>query len=455
MIKRVSAVFMAVLLLGINAYASDFDTMTDAEKAQAVGVYVEEVIKYINENYIGEKEVDAEKLMHAAIKAMASELDEYSDYLTPEEYADIKESESKLWYSPDFVCMFNEDGYPIITSIKNSSKAYQAGLREGNAIRSIDGLSAYGIGEEEYNSLVTQSDAVPIKMKISTGGSIVSEINVPVSLIVTPTVVSYDIANAGKGAESIKFDDPSVGYIKITTFSNGTADEFRTIAEQLKNKKCTKLILDLRGNTGGYVDEAIKIAQMIVPEGTIITTRDKMGNGNVYTSNLKDSPFQKYVVLVDSMTASSAEIVASAMQDSGAATIVGEQTYGKGVMQSVMDFSDAGVIKMTTQEYITRNGKKINGIGITPDVNIHKIMFLAEDSTLDNSDVIAAMKFLGFRIDEKNSVEKAIGSYQAEIGLPVTYKIDKSTVNAINLEIYEDMINNDRILTAGYLNILS
>ncbi len=455
MIKRVSAVFMAVLLLGTSVYASDFDTMTNEEKAQAAGVYVEEVIKYINDNYIGENDVDVENLMHAAIKAMAKELDEYSDYLTPEEYLQIKESESKMWYSPDFVCIFNEDGYPVITSITNSSKAYLAGLREGNEIRSIAGVSAYGIGEEEYNSLVTHSDAAPIKMKISSGGSIISEISVPVSLIVNPTVISYDISKAGKGSESIKFDDPTVGYVKITTFSNGTAEEFRIAVNQLKSKDCTKLIIDLRGNTGGYVDEAIKIAQMIVPEGIIITARDKMGNGTVYSSNLKTSPFEKCVILVDSMTASSAEILASAMQDSGAAAIVGEQTYGKGVMQSVMDFSDAGVIKMTTQEYTTRNGKKINGIGIIPDVNIHKIMFLAEDSTLDNNDVIAAMKFLGFKIDEKNSVEKAIGSYQAELGLPVTYKMDKSTVNAINLEIYEDMINNDRILTAGYLNILS
>ncbi len=455
MIKRVFAVFTAVIMLSSNIWASDFDNMTDDEKAQAAGVYVEEVIKYINDNYVGKNDVDIEKLMQAAIKAMATELDEYSDYLTPEEYAEIKDSENKLWYSPDFVCTFNEDGYPVISSITQSSKAYQAGLRVGNTIRSIDGVSAYGIGEEEYNSIVTKSVSMPIKMKVSTSGSVISEISVPLSLVVTPTVVTYDISKAGKGSENVNFNDKSVGYVKIITFSNGTANEFKSIINQLQNKECTKLIIDLRGNTGGYVDEAIEIAKMIVPEGVIITTRDKMGNGNTYYSDLKVNPFEKYVILTDSMTASSAEILASAMQESGVATVVGEQTYGKGIMQSVMDFSDAGVIKMTTHEYTTRNGNNINGVGIIPDVNIHKIMFLAEDSDIDSSDVAVALRFLGFRIDENNSVEKAIGSYQAECGLTVTYKMDKATVNAINLEIYEDMINNDRVLTAGYLNILS
>jgi carboxyl-protease len=457
MIKKFVAgiVSASLFLQSFTVYGAGFNDMPDDEKPQAVGAYIEEIIKYINNNYIGEKEVNVDELMYAAIKAMTESLDQYSDYLTPQEYAEIKSAESKVWYAPEFECKFNEDGYPQITEIKSTSKAYQEGLRTGNTIRAIGDVSTYGIGEEEYKTLVTKSDSNSIKMKISSIDSIISEISVPVASVTNPSVEIMDITKVAKGSENVKFDDKSVGYIKITTFSSNTAQEFEKALNQLLSENKTKLILDLRGNTGGYVDEAIKIAQMIVPQGLIISTKDKMGNGVSYTSSLKSTPFNRYVVLVDSVTASASEILASAMQDSGIAKIVGEQTYGKGIMQSVMDFEEAGVIKMTTQEYTTRNGHVINKIGITPDINIKKVLFISENADLSNNEVIAAMRFLGFKVDENNPIEKAIGSYQAEMKLPITHKMDKETVNSINLEIYEDILNNDRVLTAGYINILS
>ena len=256
-------------------------------------------------------------------------------------------------------------------------------------------------------------------------------------------------------SNSQKYTDGSVGYIKISTFINNTSSDFTKALNEFKAAGKTKLILDLRGNTGGYVDEAINVAKQIVPSGIIITTRDKKGNITTYTSDLKVTPYEECVVLVDSLTASSAEIVASAMQDSGAATIVGEQTYGKGVMQSVMEFDDIGVVKMTTLEYSSRYGKKINGIGITPDVTVDKILFVSEEDALDSENVIEALRFLGFRVDENNSVERNLGRYQAEMGLEVTYKLDGPTVSAMNYEIYTELMESDRILAIGYMNLLA
>lgn len=456
MIKRIIAgiVSASILLQSQAAFADDFASMDNEQSAQAAGVYIEEILKYINENYMGDAEISTEELMHVAIKAIAENLDEYSAYLTPEEYQEIKAAEDQIWYAPDFECSFDEDGYPTISKINQTSRAYQMGIRVGNSIRSIDGVSTYGIGEEEYSTRVTRTSAAPIKMGIASK-NIVNEINVPITTVQNSTVLSYDISDIAKGSESVKFDDKSVGYIKITSFSSKTSDEFLSAMNKHINAGCDKLILDLRDNTGGYVDEAIKIAQMIVPQGLIISSKDKAGNITSYTSTLKQTPFKKYVVLVNSVTASASEILASAMQESGIATVVGEQTYGKGVMQSVMDFGDAGVIKMTTQEYTTRQGNSINKVGITPDVNVDKLLFVSEEDDINDNKVAVAMRFLGFRVDENNSIEKAIGSYQAEMKIPITYKLDKETINAINLEIYDDMLNNDRILTTGYMTILS
>lgn len=446
----------AALLMTVSAvnfvYADEsLSDMTPQEQADTAGAYIGEIIKYIQENYVG-SEVDTESLIHAAIKAVVGELDDYSDYLTPEEYKLVKESERTVWYAPEFTCDFSGGGYPVIAEISNTSKAYQDGIRQGDEIRSIKDVSSYAIGEEEYTASVTSDIAESIAMKIARGDTVKEySINLVRNEFHSVTAVN-DMTQFN--TKSQKFNDASVGYIKISTFTNNTSEDFTRALNDFTRAGKTKLILDLRGNTGGYVEEAISVAQQIVPSGIIITARDKKGNITTYRSELKTKPYEKCVVLVDSLTASAAEIVASAMQDSGAGKVVGEQTYGKGVMQSVMSFDDIGVVKMTTMEYSSRYGKKINGIGITPDVTVDKILFVSEDDDLNSENVISAIRFLGFRVDENNTVERNIGRYQAEMGLDVTYKLDSATVSAMNYEIYTELVESDRVLAVGYINLL-
>jgi C-terminal processing protease CtpA/Prc len=172
-------------------------------------------------------------------------------------------------------------------------------------------------------------------------------------------------------------------------------------------------------------------------------------------STLYAQPFEKMVVLVDGMTASSAEIVASALQDSGAATVVGEKTYGKGVMQSVTDFNELGVLKMTTYEYFTRTGKKVNGVGVTPDVAVGKVLFVSEEDDLESEKVKAAFELLGLQTGNSQQMMRSVGRFQALNGLDITYELDQKTITAINVKIYTDMLTNDRTLKTGYLNIIS
>lgn len=443
----------AVMVMTVTAVHADDDLneMPVQEQADTAGAYFGEIIKYIQENYVG-GEVDTERLIHAAIRAVVGELDDYSDYLTPEEYDLVKESERTVWYAPEFNCDFSGGGYPVISEIPDSSRAYQDGLRVGDEIRAIKNVSSYAIGEEEYFHSVTSDVAEAISMKIARGDT-VKEYSVNLVRVELHSVSSVNDMSVFN-SKNQKFNDTSVGYIKISTFTNNTASDFTKAVNEFKEAGKTKLILDLRGNTGGYVEEAINVARQIVPSGIIITTRDKKGNITTYNSDLKTKPYEKCVVLVDGMTASAAEIVASAMQDSGAAKIVGEQTFGKGVMQSVMSFDDVGVVKMTTMEYSSRYGKKINGVGITPDITVDKILFVSEGDDLNSENVIAAIKFLGFRVDEVNTVARNIGRYQAEMNLDVTYVLDGPTVAAMNYEIYTELVESDRILAVGYINLL-
>lgn len=441
-----------ICFMSINVFAEDMTNMTSQEQADMAGAYISEIVKYIKENYIGE-DVDTNVLIHSAVKAIVGELDQYSDYLTQEEYNNIKDNTRSSWYAPEFTCEIGESGYPVISKLSTSSRAYQDGIREGDTVRNIDGVSTYNIGEEEYFERSTSDIPTTLNMRIARGDDNIKDYTISLVKFEIHSVETVDISEFNNAGQ--KFTDKTVGYIRINSFYENTSGEFRSAINKLLAEGKKKLILDLRGNTGGYVDEAIAVARQIVPNGVIISTRDKKGISNIYTSDLRANPFEECVVLTDAMTASSAEILASAMQDSHAGKIVGEQTFGKGVMQSVMDFDDIGVIKMTTLEYFSRYGKKINGVGITPDIQVDKIDFVSETDDLHSENVIAVIRFLGFRLDENNTVERNIGRYQAEMGLPVTNRLDSATVNAMNYEIYEDMLNNDRTFTLGYLELLA
>lgn len=160
-----------------------------------------------------------------------------------------------------------------------------------------------------------------------------------------------------------------IGYINILEFSEHTPDEFKEALESLEEEGAESMVLDLRQNPGGLVKQTTQVADMLLPKGdTIVYTQDREGEKTYYTSN-EDMTWDKpIVVLVDSVTASSAEILSGALQDNGRAEIVGEQTYGKGIIQSIIDIPQTGAgVKITSATYYTPNGNNIHGTGITPD----------------------------------------------------------------------------------------
>jgi carboxyl-terminal processing protease len=430
-----------------------FSGMTTDEQSEAAGEYFSEIVKFINDNYIGDS-VSTQKLLQAAIKGMAGELDVYSDYLTDEEYEAVKQAESGKYYSLGVDCVFSEDDYPTVAAINEESQASALGLSVNDKITAINGVSTYGIQSGEYTTLTTSAEAADVKLTY-THKKKLDVIKVPMLFFKVKSVERIDMAQTVNKNVRGGYENKSVAGIKISAFSAGTADEFKAMVRQVKNEGATRLILDLRGNTGGYVDQAIEVCKQIVPSGIIVTAVNKKGTQVKYMSTLYAQPFEKMVVLVDGMTASSAEIVASALQDSGAATVVGEKTYGKGVMQSVTDFNELGVLKMTTYEYFTRTGKKVNGVGVTPDVAVGKVLFVSEEDDLESEKVKAAFELLGLQTGNSQQMMRSVGRFQALNGLDITYELDQKTITAINVKIYTDMLTNDRTLKTGYLNIIS
>ena len=421
---------LPLLAAGIALLGMTAPVYADVQQDEVVP-YLTELIDFINQNYVGK--IDSQKLIQAAMSGIVSTLDDYSVYYTPEEYAAVTRNTAKTVYTVEF-----ENG-----QVRNDD-----GLRVRDRIESVNGVSTKGLSISEMKGLLVSTTSAPLELKVTRGDK---ELTIKAKVYpVAIKTISYGNywSNIGISEENA---DKSIGYIKIDTFGEGTADEFRSAVAALRRDKKTKLILDLRGNTGGYVDQAISICNLIVPSGTIITTKDKAGNLQTYKSTLSEVPFKKTVVLVDDMTASASEIIASALQDSGAGVIVGEQTFGKGVMQSVVEFGDVGTVRLTMFEYFSRNGKKIDGVGIKPDYEVEDVMFVLEDDKPGSKRLKDALIFLGYPAGTENDMVKSIGKFQISEGLSATYKLNPETVSKLNLKIYEKQKKVDNILMQGYL----
>ena len=415
-------------------------------RQEEVVPYLSELIDFINENYIGQ--IDQQKLIEAAMSGIAKTLDEYSAYYTADEYAAVTRNTAKTVYTVTFGFEMNKKGEFNIVDFPNGQKRDDDGFRYHDKINSVNGVSTAGLSLSEMRGLLISTTSAPLNINVTRNGKTM-DIKARLIPVTTKTVICGSVAPFINAKEENV--DKTVGYIKIDTFGDGTADEFRSAVTSLRREKKSKLILDLRGNTGGYVDQAISICNLIVPSGTIITTRDKAGNSQTYKSSLTSKPFDKIVVLVDEMTASASEIIASALQDSGAGVIVGEHTFGKGVMQGVVEFGDVGTLKLTMYEYYSRNGKKIDGVGITPDFEVDEVLFVNEDEKLTSKKLKDALVYLGYNAGSENDIVKSIGKFQIAEGLTPTYKLNAETAARINLRVYENQKKSDDILMQGYM----
>ena len=161
------------------------------------------------------------------------------------------------------------------------------------------------------------------------------------------------------------------GYIRITTFGKKTGTEFMTELAAIEKKNASKLVIDLRDNGGGYIDEAVKVADAILPECTVAYTEDKNGKKRYYNSE-EESTKLKYALLVNKETASASEIVAAAVKDNKGGVIIGGITYGKGLIQKEFRFDKKSVVKLSVAKYFSPNGSEINGRGVTPDYKVEK-----------------------------------------------------------------------------------
>lgn len=322
--------------------------------------------KLIDQVYIGE--IDEEKVLDETIKGYIKGLDdEYSEYMTADEWDDFQSQALGNYVGIGIYMATDKNDNVIVLSPIEGSPAENAGVKQGDTIVSVNDENVLGTSSDVVSSKIKGEEGTEVKIRVLRENNQYLDFNIK-----REAIKIYHVEN--------KMIEDNIGYISLLTFDEGCADEFKKAIETLKAQGAQKLIIDLRNNTGGLVDEALEIADCFIPKGeNLLITVD--ANGNKEYSKAEKDPIVdcEIIVLSNEYSASASEILIGALRDAGKAKSVGTKTYGKGVIQSVYLLDDNSALKLTVNEYFTPNETKINKVGISPDYEIE----LSEESEED------------------------------------------------------------------------
>ena len=311
--------------------------------------------KIIDQYYLGD--VDEKKLKEGALKGYIEALgDEYTEYYTKEEMDSFEEDTLGNFTGIGIYMVKDTENnvIKVLTPIEGTP-AYNAGINPGDIISKVDGIEYTGEQMTEAANKIKGEVGTTVKLEIVRGTEHI-ELEIKRENIKINHVESKTLKN-------------NIGYLKLSTFDEGCADEFKQKYDELKaNNNIRALVVDLRNNGGGLVEEALKIADYFLDKDSkILITIDKKGKEEIRKAKQSKTINLPVVVLINENTASASEILAGALKDLNEATIVGTKTYGKGVIQQLFKLQNGGGLKVTIEEYYTQNRNKINKIGIEPN----------------------------------------------------------------------------------------
>ena len=365
----VSALTGAVLTIGVLAWSLGLTP----DKYERFARFLV-MMRFVETQYVDE--VSYDKLMNGAISGMIKSLgDPYSVYLDPEMYKKLIEQTGGTFGGIGVVMGF-ENGVHIM-SVLEGTPGEAAGLVVGDEILAVDGTPTSSMDSETTAMSIRGEAGTDVVLSIRHSDGREQEYT-----------ITRDVIHV-KTAAGRMFDNSDIGYIRIASFGESTAKEFETDDNRLRDEGMKGMIIDMRANPGGYVKTCVDIANLIVPAGPVVSVVQRDGTREEHTSGLSE-PTVPIVVLIDGNSASASEILAGALQDTGAATLVGTTSYGKGSVQVVLPMPDrTEAVKLTIARYYTPNGRSINGVGIEPDVFVEQPPEAHRDMQLEKAlDVI-------------------------------------------------------------------
>lgn len=352
------AIFSSLSTLGIIYYLLGFNQQGFFNLMRFVTAYRFIELKYVNQT-------DDVNLIDGAIDGMVKSLgDPHSNYLSPKMYQSLKEQTQGSFAGIGVVMGMDNNKNINIVAVMEDSPGQKAGLAEGDQIIAVDGTPVTEMAFDEVAAHVRGEPGTDVVLTIMRDG----------------TQQDYTITRDNIKLKTVGHEmlDNNIGYIQIVSFSEDTAQEFMDAYTDLQNQGMQGLVLDLRNNPGGLLGACVDIAKNLVPKGDIVSIVDKDGNKEVYSSDLEQVQYP-VAVLINKNSASASEILSGAIQDTKSGVIIGETSYGKGSVQTILPMMDDDAVKLTIAKYYTPSGRSIDGVGITPDIEVK----LDEGSTVD------------------------------------------------------------------------
>jgi carboxyl-terminal processing protease len=330
-----------------------------------------QALAYVSNDYVDP--VDETRLVHDATRGLLSSLDRHSQYFSPKRYQKLRQDTEGEYASVGLVLGPGQTDdqhpdlqpWPFVDEVIDGSPAAKAGIAEEDRVVAIDGEATAAGGKE-----LKEAGAWEAKLRGPTG----TRVKISVLRAGWGAPKDFSLVRAQIKVPSVDGEpvEAGIGYIAIRRFQEATgADTEAALTALTKSGNLKALILDLRGDPGGLLDQAVKVADDFLEDGTIVTIRGRRGSVEQDVAHKQGTwPQFPMFVIVDGGSASAAEILAGALQDRKRATIIGERTYGKGSVQTFFDLDDGAGIKLTTARYYTPSGRSLEGTGITPDIEV-------------------------------------------------------------------------------------
>jgi carboxyl-terminal processing protease len=357
-------IFLSTLLACVLVAALlSFHGNREEVKADTDAVYKNlelftEVLREVEKHYVEPE--DPQKLIYGAIKGMVSSLDPHSSFMTKDEYQELM-TETKGSFSGVGIEITIKDDVLMVVSPIEGTPAYKAGIKPGDMIIKIEGKSTKGMTLLDAVKNIRGPKGTEIELTVAREGK-----GAPLTFKIKRDVIPL---------KSVRYYrlSPNVGYVRISNFQGNTTKDLKAALHDLENGHALKgLVLDLRNNPGGLLSQAVKVSDLFLDKGVIVSTRGRDSSQDISMSAHENGTERNYpiIVLVNGGSASASEIVAGALQDNKRALILGTRTFGKGSVQTIIPLADGSGIRLTTARYYTPSGRSIQLSGILPDIKV-------------------------------------------------------------------------------------
>jgi carboxyl-terminal processing protease len=358
---------LPVLLVTFGPYGDSRVAAVDTNTYKSLKLFTE-VIDIVEKNYV--EDVKTQALIQEAINGMIRSLDPHSAFLTPDQYKELQVDTSGQFGGLGIVITLQNDQLTVVSPIEDTP-AFKAGIKAGDKILKIDGQPTKGIAITDAVKKMRGPENTKVILSIMR-----KDFTQPKDFVITRATIKI------KSVKQQVFDG-NIGYIRLSNFQESTTDELKKALQEIngKAKPLKGLILDVRNNPGGLLEQAVKVSDAFIKSGSIVSTkgRVKTVDATFVARDDGNEPTCPMVVIVNEGTASASEIISGALQDNSRAIILGTKTFGKGSVQTVIPLEDGSAIKLSTAKYFTPKGRSIQAEGIVPDIVVEFVKMPEEE----------------------------------------------------------------------------